>query len=97
MIYIDKTYDINGTSLQGYITITLADLVDVLGEVHYSDGDKTTAEWAFKTLDGTVLTIYDYKEDVTPTHAYAWHIGGAEQNVLEVVKQLFPNHVVEAK
>lgn len=91
---IKPTSDINGTCLKGYIRITYKELVDVLGKPHWNDGDKTTAEWAFRTVEGVVVTIYDYKEDFTPKGLYDWHIGGHGELALVVVQQLFPNHKV---
>ena len=91
-----KTTDINGTSLQGYIRITLADLVEKLGVAHYEDGDKTTKEWAFK-IGGVVFTIYDYKTYGTPVNEYDWHIGGFNRVAAETVAKLFPNHKVEVR
>ena len=92
--FIHPTRDINGTCLQGYISITSADLVETLGQPTATDLDKVTAEWSFRTHDGIVFTIYDYKEDATPTGWYDWHVGGQDKNVLAVVQKLFPNHTV---
>ena len=90
-----KTSDINGTSLQGYISITFLELVDQLGKPHSTNMDKVTAEWAFKDGDA-VFTIYDYKEDATPIREYEWHIGGLDSSVLLSVKKLFPNNNVRS-
>ena len=67
--------DGTGTSLQGYVTTTYAFLVEKLGKPLEGD-DKVTAEWILKFEDGTVATIYDYKEYRTPKGVYDWHIGG---------------------
>lgn len=88
-----KATNINGTSLQGYITITLDELTSKLGAPDMYMGDKVTAEWAFQDGDA-VFTIYDYKEDVTPIGTYDWHIGGLDSSVLLSVRKLFPNHKV---
>jgi len=76
---------LNGTSLQGHAHTTYSKLVDTFGLPH-SDGDgyKVDAEWVLLFSDGTVATIYNYKdgknyegenglavEDITD-----WHIGG---------------------
>ena len=74
----------NGTSLQGYITATYAELVDKFGEPE-DGGDKTTAEWALEFEDGTVATIYDWKTYETPMGTYAWHIGGHDYMAVERV------------
>lgn len=91
---IHPTRDINGTCLQGYITIKYSEIVEVLGKPTMEDGDKVTAEWSFKAYDGMVFTIYDYKEDVTPKSVYSWHIGGQDPKVLKLVQALFPNSLV---
>jgi len=88
-----KTREVNGTSLQGYVTITLHELMNTLGSPH-RDGDKTTAEWAFK-VDNVVLTIYDYKNESVPTEMYRWHIGGFNQKAVAAVAKLLPYHKVE--
>ena len=67
---------VNGTSLKGYVTATYAELVARFGEPERG-GDKTTAEWALAFEDGTVATIYDWKEYETPMGEYNWHVGGA--------------------
>ena len=75
-----KAYDYwtdkaNGTSLQGYVETTLEVLEGRFGE-GLGGGDKTTREWVLEFSDGTVATIYDWKEYTTPTGMYSWHIGG---------------------
>jgi hypothetical protein len=97
MIIYNATDDVCGTSFQGYIAITYKELVEVLGEPHHTDDDKITAEWDFKTSDGTIFTIYDYKEDATPTTIYDWHIGGHDEKAVEVVRNLFEDFDVEAR
>jgi len=88
-----KAINVNGTSLQGYITIKFADLVSVLGKPHFENGDKITAEWAIQIGDA-VITIYDYKEDVTPKGLYDWHVGGFDSSVVVTLQRLFPNYRV---
>jgi hypothetical protein len=65
----------NGTSLQGYVKTTYSDLVAIFGEPERG-GDKTTVEWCIDFEDGTVATIYDWKEYDTPMGEYNWHVGG---------------------
>ena len=91
---------VNGTHLQGNINITYATLKRVFGKEH-SDGDgyKVQAEWALKFADGTVATIYDYKEGKAyngkggkpKTKVTDWHIGGksplAVHRVEEAIQQ----------
>lgn len=72
---------LNGTSFYGKtITTTLEKLVKVLGE---SDGigevaDKVQYSWELELEDGTIFTLYDWKEYYTFDSAtpIEWHIGG---------------------
>lgn len=79
---------VNGTHLQGYVVATYADLVKVFGEPE-GGGDKTTVEWALQFEDGTVATIYDWKEYSTPTYAYDWHVGGMSKRAVALVERAF--------
>ena len=77
----------SGTHLVGYIDLTYADIVSVLGEDE-GGADKSLAMWSIKFEDGQIATIYDYKnygwnkEDITH-----WHIGGNDDKVLELVQK----------
>ena len=74
----------NGTSLQGYVEAYYHQLVEVFGEPE-GGGDKTTVEWCLTFEDGTVATIYDWKEYETPMGLYRWHIGGRNYNAVHAV------------
>ena len=88
-----ESVDLGGTSLQGYVVTTFKKLVYTFGAPTYgeeSSGDgKVSCEWVLRFEDGTVATIYDYKEDSTPMGEYSWHIGGTSiesvNRVLECV------------
>ena len=80
--------DANGTSLQGYVHAYYHQLVEVFGEPE-GGGDKTTVEWCLSFEDGTVATIYDWKEYDTPLGLYAWHIGGTSQRAVDRVTSTF--------
>ena len=80
--------DANGTSLQGYMRATYAQLVERFGQPE-GGGDKTTVEWCLKFEDGTVATIYDWKEYETPMYEYDWHIGGKSERAVARVKSAF--------
>ena len=84
-----NTSDINfsGTGLVGYVSTTYDHLVDVLGEPH-TDYEKSTAHWNIQGKDGTVATIYDYKEYMTPKGEYLWHIGGHSDAAIPLVESL---------
>jgi hypothetical protein len=79
----------NGTSLQGYITAYFHQLVEVFGQPDITRGDKTTAEWCLEFEDGTVATIYDWKEYDTPMGKYSWHIGGNSNLAVDRVVDTF--------
>jgi hypothetical protein len=80
----------SGTCLQGYIETTYDELVSVFGEPTTLEGDKVTAEWTIKFSDGTVATIYDWKQLETPMEYYPWHIGGYTQRAVELVNDCVP-------
>jgi hypothetical protein len=80
--------DANGTSLQGYVEAHYHQLVAVFGEPE-GGGDKTTVEWVLQFADGTVATIYDWKESETPMGLYRWHIGGRNSTAVSRVTSTF--------
>lgn len=83
-IYGATEADPSDTSLRAYVRATYDELVAVFGEPTERYGDKVTAAWYLRIEycelgqepDSTVVTIYDWKEDVTPWRTYDWHIGG---------------------
>jgi len=96
-----------GTSLDGYVTRTLAEMVEAFGEPHrhVEGGDKTDAEWVLRFDDGTIATIYNYKdgknylgdEGLAVEDIAEWHIGGlhtrrgrATELVHQVIAEVFP-------
>ena len=79
-----KDADVHMTSLQGHVRACYHELVEVFGEPD-GGGDKTTVEWCLEFEDGTVATIYDWKEYETPTYAYNWHIGGKNKRAVHAV------------
>ena len=62
-----------------------ATLVEKFGQPNIGKGDKTNSEWALRFSDGTVATIYDYKEPMTPVTKYDWHIGGLSNRAVHRV------------
>jgi len=81
-----------GTCLKGYFSATYPELVVALGSPNGAgDGGKVSTEWVLRGDDGTLWTLYDYKETSkyaaglpTPEQfrmkaslePYEWHIGG---------------------
>ena len=84
-----KDSNASGTCLQGYIRAYYHQLVEVFGEPDLTNGDKVTAEWCLDFEDGTVATIYDWKEYETPMGLYQWHIGGNSQEAVDRVTDTF--------
>ena len=81
------TFDIGGTSLQGAVTATYNELTSLFGKPTDGDGYKVDAEWIVRFDDGTVATIYNWKngvnycgKDGTPVEQITeWHVGGASK------------------
>lgn len=74
----------NGTSFHNQTIIaSLNAMVKVFGEPEYWDDEKVTCEWQFELQDGTVFTIYDWKESSSPTNhpdsVIEWHIGSMDR------------------
>ena len=73
-----------GTCLQGYINATYQELIDVFGKPTKSDGYKVDAEWLIEFEDGTVATVYNWKNgpnycgaEGTPVeYITEWNVGG---------------------
>ena len=84
----DKTAA-NGTSLRGYVRTTHKILTKLLGEPLKGSSDgKTTCEWILEFEDGTVATIYDWKQKETPKDYFYWSVGGHTHKALECIKQV---------
>jgi hypothetical protein len=92
----DKSIDCNGTHLQGSITATYAELKALFGKPHDGDGYKVDAEWEIEFADGTVATIYNWKDGknyngssgLPKTKITDWHIGGNDKKAIQKLKEL---------
>ncbi len=81
--------DSNMTGFLGEVNTTYARLVEVFGQPLSGSGDgKVNSEWIIRFANGEVATIYDWKEPVTPTDDYNWHIGGHKRWVVAQVAAL---------
>lgn len=86
--------DTRGTQLQGECEVSFQILSDCFGDYMPGDGHKTDAEWQIKFEDGTVATIYNWKNgrnylgnDGPDVQAITdWNIGGASPRSVELVK-----------
>ena len=81
-----------GTHLIGHITCNYEDIVKVFGKPNGSDGYKSDAGWDIEWNDGTISTIYNWKngnnynKDGTRVESIVeWNVGGKEQKALNYV------------
>lgn len=89
----------SGTCLQGYVTTPYKKLVEVFGPPNgLGDEYKVDAEWVLRNEEGTIVTIYNYKdgqnylgEEGTPTDKIIyWHIGGKGKAAVVAVAKILP-------
>ena len=69
----------SGTSFHDtVITTTVNELIRVLGDPSYEMGDKSNFEWVCETIDGDIVTIYDWKEyrSIGEDEEIEFHLGG---------------------
>ena len=97
---MEKTTNVGGTFLRGYIKASYEQLVKTFGEPHDPNGDnyKTDVEWAFEFADGTIATLYNWKngknylgeaEGLELNDIYEWHVGGfSEKAVAKLLEKL---------
>lgn len=85
---ITNCEDASGTGLQGYVKTSYQDLVQMFGPSNGPSGDgKVTNGWSLK-IDGVIVTIYDYKEDLNTGKDEEWHIGGKGKLALELAESV---------
>ena len=87
---------VNMTSLQGYIKCDYKTLVEVFGEPDpHADGYKVDREWVLKFGDGTVATVYNWKngknylgpqQGLEPEEIKEWHVGGKSKMAVTLVE-----------
>ena len=97
---MEKTTNVGGTFLQGYIKASYEQLVKTFGEPHDPNGDnyKTDVEWAFEFADGTIATLYNWKnghnylgeaEGLELDDIYEWNVGGnSDKAVAKLLEKL---------
>lgn len=89
----------NHTFLQGSIIESYQNLVHVFGRPLEGDGYKTDAEWIIQFDDGTIATIYNWKNgysycgpDGLPVESITdWNIGGHTSDAVLKVKEALSN------
>jgi len=82
---------LSGTSFHmSTVNATVNELKQVLGKVHYTGDidDKVQNEWLMELEDGTVFSVYDWKEycQYNDDKVIEWHIGGFNQESTERAK-----------
>ena len=95
-----------GTSLQGFVIISYADLVSVFGTEHSgaSADDKVLAEWEFEFPDGTIATIYNWKDGknydpvdgLDKEDILKWHVGGVNNKAVDLVALLLSSKSIDS-
>ena len=92
-----------GTSFHDIkFTASINDLTRLLGEPSYVGDfseDKVTVEWVCETIDGYIVTIYDWKEYrwIDKDEKIEFHIGGknkletmdAKDELIDIMKTYF--------
>ena len=65
-------------------------LIEALGESTGPSSDgKCQAEWSIEFEDGTLASIYDWKENKPVEEVTEWHIGGFSKRAVELVVKQF--------
>lgn len=90
----DKHIDCNMSCLQGYLTTSYDRLVEMFGEPTVGDEYKVDAEWIVEFEDGTIATIYNWKNgrnylghEGDPVEVITrWNIGGYERRAVHLVE-----------
>jgi len=90
--------DLEGTSLQGYLTATYNELVAAFGRVAPQFDDyKSDAEWDIQFEDGTVAAIYNWKNGVNycgPEHGTPvqditdWNVGARNPAAVGMIEEV---------
>ena len=87
--------DTNGTYLQGYVKVGYDKLREVFGLPMLGGCSKVDWEWNIQCEDGTVATIYNWKngpaygyDGVAPWHISEWNIGGFNKQALIMVRKM---------
>lgn len=94
----DREIDVNGTFLVGEINADYNTLVSAFGEP--AEGiDKIDVTWKIKFSDGTIATIYNYKDGknylgesgMATEKITNWHIGGKSSKAFSCVEEVLNN------
>lgn len=92
---------VSGTSFHGKtITATADELIAIFGPPSADSngmGEKTNLEWDLITDDGTVFTIYDWKEyrKLSMDEPVEWHIGSHSKDDSDKVFSTIIRHLMD--
>ena len=96
---------LNGTSLQGYVDADYKVLCKVFGrpDPNAHDNYKSDAEWDLEFSDGTVATIYNYKDGknycgasgLAKTKIRDWHVGGRSARAVRNVEDMLERYYAQ--
>ena len=100
---MEATENVGGTSLQGYIKASYEKLLQTFGapNPNLCDNYKTDVEWAFKFADGTVATLYNWKnghnylgeaEGLELNDIYEWNVGGFNEKAVSKLLEKLRSH-----
>ena len=99
---MEATENVGGTSLQGYIKASYEQLLQTFGAPNSTlcDNYKTDVEWAFKFADGTVATLYNWKngknylgdEGLELNDIYEWNVGGFNDKAVSRLLEQLRSH-----
>jgi hypothetical protein len=106
-VVINKNINVGGTYQQGFLRVSYKTLVEVFGKpTGDGDGYKVDAEWTITCPDGTVATIYNWKdgpnfwnnmgqpECATPVKKIQeWYVGGHSKKAFDKVKDMLYPHI----
>lgn len=88
--------DSEGTFYLSEIQAEYYQLVELFGYPSEGDGYKVDAEWTIKFDDGLIATIYNWKNGknykgnigLPKEKITHWHIGGKDERVVELIKNI---------
>lgn len=83
-----RWYTATGTCLQGSLRSSYHTLVRLFGEPNMGHDGKTRAEWILRFDDGTIATIYDWKEYKPVEDVTVWNVGGHSHRALQLVLEV---------
>lgn len=89
MIHLPKVLP-KRTSFHGHtILASPNEMIEILGEPDYLNGDKTNMEWVRELDSADVFTIYDWKNygGISNTEEIEWHIGAMNGFISEEAKK----------